>query len=292
MLKMPNSTQEQWSEAAKAYPQTGNVGKPSSLTNVIGTLFSQMDIALPISQASAILDVGSGPGNCLAKLMDTFGSQLLPDTRLIASDFSEGMVEQIRERQNKEQDANSLWRRVEAKVLDAQELEGIEDGSISHITGTHVYNLVADGRKALQAALRVLKPGGVVGITTVAVAEWMELMALAARKIRGDDAPEFKLPASLCTVEGIREEFKIVGLAEVFVEEVDSYMDVTDPSFMINGFIRARNPGALTFVGEYSDEEMDRFVEEWLRLVRERHPKEPVMLKGVSIIAIGKKPYM
>lgn len=286
---MSNSTPEQWGVAAKTYPQTGNIGKPSSLPNATETLFSQMDLAHPISQGSAILDVGSGPGTCLARLIDTFGSQLPPTTRLIASDFSEGMAKQVRERRNMEQVANALWRRVEVKVLDAQELEGIEDGSISHITGTHVYNLVADGRKALQAALRVLKPGGVVGMTTIYVAEWMELMALAARKIRGDDAPEFKLPVSFSTVEGIRGEFKRIGLEEVFVEEVDSYMDVTDPSSIINSFIRGGNPGALMFVGDYSEEEMDRFVEEWLRLIRERHPKEPRMLKGVSIVAIGKK---
>lgn len=286
---MSNSIQEQWSRAAKAYPQADNVGKPSSLPNVTQALFSQMDLAHPFSQASAILDVGSGPGTCLARLIDTFGSQLPATTRLIASDFSEGMAEQVRERQNKEKGSSALWQRVEVEVLDAQELDGIEDGSISHITGSHVYNLVADGRRALHAALRVMKPGGVVGMTTVCVAEWMELIALAARKIRGDDAPEFKLPASFCTVEGIRSEFKTVGLREVFVEEVDSPMNVTDPSVIINTFIRAGNPGVLMFVKDYSEEEMDQFVEEWLRLVHERHPKDPVMLKGVSIVAIGKK---
>ena len=112
---------------------------------------------------------------------------------------------------------------------------------------------------------------------------------IGSEKIRGDHAPEFKLPVSFCTVEGIRKEFKMVGLEEVFVEEVDSYMDVTDPSSIINSFIRGGNPGGLTFVTDYSEEEMDRFVEEWLRLVQERHPKEPMMLKGVSTVAIGKK---
>lgn len=63
-----------------------------------------------------------------------------------------------------------------AKVLDAQVLNGVEDASISHITGTMVYNLVANGRQALEAAYRVIEPEGVIGLTLGASAEWMELV--------------------------------------------------------------------------------------------------------------------
>lgn len=88
------------------------------------------------------------------------------------------MVEQVLKIQAEKKDDNPIWSRVEAKVLDAQVLEGIDDGSISHITGTMVYNLVADGRKALEAAHRVLQPGGVIGMTLGAGAEWMDMVRL------------------------------------------------------------------------------------------------------------------
>jgi ubiquinone/menaquinone biosynthesis C-methylase UbiE len=86
------------------------------------------------------------------------------------------MIEQVQKIQKQEQDGNPIWSRVEAKVLDAQVLDGIEDASISHITGTMVYNLVANGRQALEAAHRVLQPTGIIGMTLGAGAEWMDLV--------------------------------------------------------------------------------------------------------------------
>lgn len=86
------------------------------------------------------------------------------------------MIEQIQKLQKQEHSGNTIWSRVEAKVLDAQVLAGIEDASISHITGTMVYNLVANGRQALEAAHRVLQPAGVIGMTLGAGAEWIDLV--------------------------------------------------------------------------------------------------------------------
>lgn len=97
--------------------------------------------------------------------------------RRIVSDFSAGMIEQVQRIQKQKQESNPIWSRVEAKVLDAQVLHGIEDQSISHITGTMVYNLVANGRQALEAAHRVLQPEGVIGITLGAGAEWIDLVS-------------------------------------------------------------------------------------------------------------------
>jgi ubiquinone/menaquinone biosynthesis C-methylase UbiE len=89
------------------------------------------------------------------------------------------MIDEVQKRQKEEQEGGSpIWARVEGKVLDAQVLDGIEDASISHVTGTMVYNLVADGRKALEAAHRVLQPGGVIGMTLGCRAEWMDLVGL------------------------------------------------------------------------------------------------------------------
>jgi len=86
------------------------------------------------------------------------------------------MIEQVQKLKQQEQDNNPIWSQVEAKVLDAQVLDGVEDASISHITGTMVYNLVSDGRQALKAAHRVLQPGGIVGMTLGSQAEWMDLV--------------------------------------------------------------------------------------------------------------------
>lgn len=86
------------------------------------------------------------------------------------------MIEQIEKRKVEELGTCPIWSQVEAKMLDAQVLDGIEDSSISHLTGTMVYNLLASGRQGLQAGYRVLHPGGVIGMTLGSGSEWMDLV--------------------------------------------------------------------------------------------------------------------
>ncbi|KUJ24604.1 uncharacterized protein LY89DRAFT_679693 [Mollisia scopiformis] len=199
------------------------------------------------------------------------------------------MIEQVQKRQKEEQDSNPIWSRVEAKVLDAQVLDGIEDAFISHITGTMVYNLVSNGRQALEAAHRVLQPGGIIGMTLGAGAEWMEMMAQAAKKIRGETAPVYQFPKGYGTVEGIRAEFETVGFSAECVELIESFMDVSDPKPLVDMFIRGKNPGAMFFVADYTEAELDAYVEEVLRLIEEKYPELPRKLKGLMIVAVGKK---
>ena len=86
------------------------------------------------------------------------------------------MIEQVQKIKDERAGENQIWGRMEPKVLDAHTLDGIKDSSVSHITGTMVYNLVANGRQALEAAHRVLQPGGVIGMTLGAGAESMDLV--------------------------------------------------------------------------------------------------------------------
>ncbi|PVH79749.1 S-adenosyl-L-methionine-dependent methyltransferase [Cadophora sp. DSE1049] len=278
---------DQWSANADTYAKSS---KSIHFSNApTETLFTQLNAAYPFSTASAILDVGSGPGVTIGKLIENYGSQLPANARLIASDFSAGMIEQIQKIKDEKAGDDLIWGRVEPKVLDAQTLDGIEDSSISHITGTMVYNLVANGRQALEAAHRVLQPGGGIGMTLGAGAEWMEMMAVAAKKIRGEKAPVFQFPKDYGTVDGIKAEFETVGFSAEHVEIMETSMDVSDPKPLVEMFIRGKNPGAMFFVGDYSEAELDAYVKEVLRLILEKYPEAPRQLKGLLIVAVGKK---
>ncbi|KAH7377936.1 S-adenosyl-L-methionine-dependent methyltransferase [Cadophora sp. MPI-SDFR-AT-0126] len=278
---------DKWSANANTY---ANGSKSVHLSNApTEILFTQLNITYPFSSAHAILDVGSGPGVTIGKLIETYGSQLPPDARLIASDFSAGMIEQVQKIKGELAGENPIWGRVEPRVLDAQTLDAVEDSSISHITGTMVYNLVANGRQALEAAHRVLQPGGVIGMTLGAGAEWMEMMAVAAKKIRGEKAPVFQFPKDYGTVDGIKAEFEAVGFSSEYVEIIETSMDVSDPKPFIDMFIRGKNPGAMFFVSDYSEAELDEYVEEVSRLILEKCPGVPKQLKGLLIVAVGKK---
>ncbi|KAL2067809.1 hypothetical protein VTL71DRAFT_15905 [Oculimacula yallundae] len=279
---------DQWSVNASTYAKGSQNIKALSQAPV-ETLFKQLDTAHPFSSATAILDVGCGPGGTIEKLIEDYGSELPASTRLVASDFSAGMIEQVRIIQKEKEKEQPIWARVEAKVLDAQSLNGLEDASMSHITGTMVYNLVSNGRQALEAAHRVLQRGGVIGMTLGAGAEWMDIMGIAAKKIRGETAPMYEFPKAYGTLEGIKAEFEAVGFSSEHVEVIETFMDVSDPSPLVNMFIRGKNPGAMFFVGDYSEAELDAYVEEVLRLIEEKHSALPRKLKGLMIVAVGKK---
>lgn len=117
----------------------------------------------------------------------------------IASDFSSGMVDAILSRRdielaNPASSSIDAWQRLEALVLDTHTLEGIEDKNISHITGTMVYNLVAEGRKAMQAANRVLVPGGVLGVTLGSGGEWIEIVCICNSHFLSGFLPSVIMP--------------------------------------------------------------------------------------------------
>jgi hypothetical protein len=69
---------DQWSGTAAAYAK-GN----TRLNNApVEVMFTQMNSAFPFSTAEAILDVGSGPGVTIGRLIESYGSQLPSSTRL------------------------------------------------------------------------------------------------------------------------------------------------------------------------------------------------------------------
>ena len=70
---------DQWSANAGSYAK----GTRMQLNNApVETLFMQMDSAYSFSTATAILDVGSGPGVTIGRLIESYGSRLPSGTRL------------------------------------------------------------------------------------------------------------------------------------------------------------------------------------------------------------------
>lgn len=114
-------------------------------------------------------------------------------------------------------------------------------------------------------------------------------MGLAAKKIRGDTAPTYQFPEAYGTAQGIRAEFEAVGFSAECVETVEFFIDVSNPTPFLDNFLRSKNPGAMFFISDYSDAELDAFVDEVSRLIEERHPELPRKLTGRMIIAVGKK---
>ncbi|PQE06298.1 methyltransferase family protein [Rutstroemia sp. NJR-2017a BBW] len=298
---MQNSVhdKDQWSISASSYAH----GHQALSSAPVDTLFAQMDRVKPFSTATAILDVGCGPEKSLSNLhsrqsptprFPPYTSKLQNQrpnlTHRIALDFSAGMIAQVQKLQQEKQVQTPIWRRVEGKVGDAQVLEGIDDASISHITGTMVYNLVEDGRRALEAAHRVLAPEGVLGMTLGMGGEWMDMMTQSAQHIRGASAPTYHFPAGYSTISGLKTEFEKVGFSAEFVESMEIFIDVSDPKLFVDTFIRGKNPGAMFFLGDYEEEELDGFVRFMEGLIEEKcRERGQKRLRGEVIVGVGRK---
>lgn len=151
-------------------------------------MLEAVNTALPFSSASTILDIGCGPGTVPTLLFKNYGEHISETAKLIATDFSKGMVEAARMRKEKEMHsedihAASCWGRLELDVMDAQNLEMVTTNTVSHLMGSLVYFMLPDYKKGLSEAHRVLSDDGVFACTSWAKIGWMDFVTQAAQTV-------------------------------------------------------------------------------------------------------------
>jgi ubiquinone/menaquinone biosynthesis C-methylase UbiE len=107
----------------------------------IATMLDLANAYLPFSEATGIHDNGCGPGNVIEKIIADYGAVIPSTASLSASDFAQPMVSQVEvvKKESVEKDPSSAWSRVRLDVLNAMDLQGVEDGSLSHVTAGWVY---------------------------------------------------------------------------------------------------------------------------------------------------------
>jgi len=106
-----------------------------------------------IDQNKYVLDVGCGAGVTPSFIAKRYGC------RVVGVDISEGMIERSNERAKREGVAD----RVEFRVADAQDLP-FEDDLFDAVICESVLAMVPDKPKAMHEYVRVIKPGGYVGL--------------------------------------------------------------------------------------------------------------------------------
>ncbi|EED13564.1 hypothetical protein TSTA_098210 [Talaromyces stipitatus ATCC 10500] len=253
-------------------------------------MLEAMNNARSFSTASTTLDIGSGPGTVATLLFKNYGKHIPQTAKLIATDFSQGMVEAARMR--KELEANSedvhsagCWARLELDVMDAQNLEKIATGSVSHITGSMVYFMLPDHKKGLSEAHRVLSDDGVFACTSWAKVGWMEFLTQAACKASKKTAPSVALPTIWKTTEGIKGEMEAAGFRGVHTEYVEALWHIPEPKKAVVAFTRSSNPGTEMIIKGLSEEELAVCRDEWVKLVEENGN----VCKGIAVLGLGRK---
>ncbi|CAJ2500944.1 Uu.00g037970.m01.CDS01 [Anthostomella pinea] len=292
MPGLENTKGEDWNILANDYAKiTAQVALAP-----IGLMLSRANALHPLSAATGILDNGCGPGPVMSRIIKDYGSVIPGTCSLTCSDFSEGMIGAVKkikaEKEEESKEGSSatataaLWKRVGCKVQNAMDLNGIGDGSQSHVTAGMVYFMTPDPMKCLAESQRVLQPDGVLSLSAWQGSEWIELMKVLL-KVRPDKTMP-TMPEAWTSAKGIEGELKKAGFRDVEAHEVPVEMTFQDYGSFVE-FLLGKLPHMLALTSDMGGEEIGKVKVEMVAEMKRMCLTEPGKLKGVSLVAVGRK---
>ena len=290
MSDPPKPSGENWSRVAKAYSSIIDENDP---LNPAGAACRQIldvvDSTLPFSQASYILDMGTGSGPVISSVLESapHAAQIPADAHLVAADVAQSLLDILAERKAERAVTKSLWQRLELQSWDARDLRAtVPDGAVSHLLSSYAYCAFQNEAAALAEAHRILAPGGLFVETGMGDTEWGHLPTFF-QTVR----PEKRIPGPgehWKSVEGVTATLSNVGFRDVRAREFpigipcESAEAAVEMVFQIFPFVKG-------FIADMSADEVAearRLMREW---VRERHPEEPLVLRGTGLIGWARK---
>jgi SAM-dependent methyltransferase len=151
-----------------------------------------------------VLDVGTGPGTFAVKVA-------LRVARVVAIDFADQMIAQLRARLDRDKIAN-----VEAHVMDGQAL-ALNDGEFDAVVSMFGWFMFPDRARGLAEFHRVVKDGGRVLVTSWAPPDRNLVLgaAMAALREALPDLPRPPGPLPTQMPEVCAEEMRAAGFADV-----------------------------------------------------------------------------
>jgi ubiquinone/menaquinone biosynthesis C-methylase UbiE len=288
-IDLTTTTNTAWSRQASEYADMMRTGP---MIPVIRNMLDALATIRPFATATTILDVGCGPGSATYTLLNERAREIAPDAKVVASDFSEGMVEQVRALREIEvaglqdnEPGQRLWQNLEAYVWNAQDLSAQGDNTVSHLIASLVLFMVPDPVKALAESYRVLESGGAFSCSSWKRVSWMELVL----ESQGKDPAGFKLPERWSSVGQVKTLLKDAGFVDVKVQEVETSMDVSDARRMAKWFFGSANPPLVKMSEGCSEEERVNCRKSLTRLFEERRDPATKAIPGVGIVASARK---
>jgi ubiquinone/menaquinone biosynthesis C-methylase UbiE len=145
-VKYKETTREQWQEAAKAWDSWG-----PTLEEWLGQATEIMLDVAGVGPGSRVLDVAAGAGGQTLSAARRVG----PTGYVLATDISSKILEYTLEATQKQGLTN-----VETRVMDGENLEGLDEGSFDAVISRVGLIYFPDQQKALSGMRRALKTGG------------------------------------------------------------------------------------------------------------------------------------
>ncbi|MEO5953392.1 MAG: class I SAM-dependent methyltransferase, partial [Chloroflexia bacterium] len=178
------------------------------------TRFAEM---LAPKKGDVCLDIATATGSLALSLADKVG----PDGRVVAIDLAQGMLDYAERKARSRRLKNIEWKR-----MNAQELEFADD-TFDIVACSLAVFYFPDIQGALKEMLRVLKPGGKIGITTAdpetAFSPLSQPYMAALRKLSDElklDQPAYSEVAKLTRInKGLLELVKEAGFKNVTMTE-------------------------------------------------------------------------
>ncbi|THW72071.1 S-adenosyl-L-methionine-dependent methyltransferase [Aureobasidium pullulans] len=263
-------------------------------------LIELLDTLTPLSTASAILDVGCGPGAATAQIVDTHSANIDTATQFIAGDFSTGMVRlvsQLRKTKLAELSVGherDLWTRVTPLVLDATDMRPVLDESVSHIIANLVFFMTENPAKAVAESYRVLSQNGVMACSSWAKMAWMECLAIAAERIfppLGKPVPAMpQFPVQWASVEGIEQQLANAKFRDIHTEYTQAPIVVPNLEAWSHFFMNSGNPAVSWINDELDDAGVQEAEKQFIQVVKEQcevNENGAYVLSGTAVLAVG-----
>lgn len=192
----PLTSPEPWNTVAVGYDE-------NIFSLALGLHADAIRMIAPVS-SDIVLDVAAGPGS--------FAIRVAPlVARVVAVDFSEGMIERLRARAREANLDN-----VDARVMDGHALE-LADASFDAVVSMFGWFLFADRPRGLTEMSRVARPGARVLVTSWATADRNTMLGTGLEALRAalPELPRPSAPPATQNPEVCANEMKAAGLADV-----------------------------------------------------------------------------
>ena len=282
------SDSDAWSKFAPSFVKLATDNGPAVLP--AQDMIKAGDAAYPFSSALTVLDIGCGTGQVMSEVLKAHGSELPSSSRLVASDLSPGMIEQVQIRKAAEiEKGNTSWSKAETVVCNATDLSKFPDSSVSHALAGFVLFMVPQPRTALKEIQRVLtnqNGGGFFALSSWLGSEWLDLMSFS-NKVR-PDKPILQMLPPWNTIEGVRGELEATGFRDIDVHLVETFWPFDDYD-EIARYILTQFPGMSKMTADMSREELENVRDLMVKHIIAKHPSVPGRLTGTAIIGLGRK---